>query len=373
MRYCESCLTTSNRPNSQFENGICIACNYSNSEKEELNGRGFWLAQLKEHLKKNGKKNSHNCIVGISGGKDSLRQALWVRDKLEMNPLLVCVSYPPKQMSKTGARNLENIIRHGFDLININPAPVTSMRLTKYCFKNFGNLCKATELALHAGVPKIAASKGIQNILWGENPALQVGDAAVLGNSPIDGSRHRNLNTLKEGGMDWMSCEEHKKFWYEYPSELEFERKKINIFYLGPIWEDWSSNYNATYSMLNGLNPSTLPTMDTGDITRASMLDEEYTNINMLLKYYKFGFGRATDYVNEEIRSGRMSREDAIKIVEVYDGQCSDAIIERFCQYIEISLDEFWDVVRKYTNRSIFNCEGKANRPERMFTVGKGL
>ena len=37
----------------------------------------------------------------------------------------------------------------------------------------------------------------------------------------------------------------------------------------------------------------------TGDISNASMLDEEFTNINMMIKYYKFGFGRTTDIVNE--------------------------------------------------------------------------
>ena len=371
MRYCDNCLTTSLRPNAEFKNGVCIACLYSKTENEHVNAKEYWLASIKENIKKSRRKNAHDCIVGISRGKDSLRQALWVRDKLGVDPLLVCVSYPPKQMSETGAQNLENIIRHGFDLININPAPETSMKLTRYCFQNFGNLCKATELALHAGVPKIAIAKGVRNILWGENPALQVGDAGVLGDSPIDGSKHRNLNTLTEGGMDWMSCDQHKKFWYHYPTELEFERKKIKIYYLGPVWEDWSTINNATYSMFNGLTPSPLPPLETGDLTQSSMLDEEFTNINMLLKYFKFGFGRATDYVNEEIRNGRMSRDQAIKIVEIYDGKCSDDIIERFCRYIEISIQEFWDVVRKYTNQDIFNCDKIGSRPEKKFIVGE--
>ena len=41
-----------------------------------------------------------------------------------------------------------------------------------------------------------------------------------------------------------------------------------------------------------------------GDISGASMIDEEFTNINMMIKYYKFGFGRATDTINERIRAG---------------------------------------------------------------------
>ena len=46
------------------------------------------------------------------------------------------------------------------------------------------------------------------------------------------------------------------------------------------------------------------------------MLDEEFTNINMMIKYYKFGFGRATDILNEQIRGNIITRKKAIKIAE---------------------------------------------------------
>ena len=33
MKYCKECLTTNLRPNASFnENGVCIACEYSNNE-----------------------------------------------------------------------------------------------------------------------------------------------------------------------------------------------------------------------------------------------------------------------------------------------------------------------------------------------------
>jgi len=223
---------------------------------------------------------------------------------------------------------------------------------------------------LHAGVPKLASTMGIKNVLWGENPALQVGDKGVLGANPIDGSNHRNLNTLKEGGLDWINVPYHKRFWYEYPQEIEFLKKKINMFYLGPIWEDWSAMTNATYSAMNGLYTSEFDPLQTGDLSKASMLDEEYTNINMLIKYFKFGFGRATDYVNDEIRGGRLTRLEAAKIVEIYDGRCDDEIIDRFCDYIQITIDDFWKVIYKYTKKDIFEIIPGNIRPIKKFKVG---
>lgn len=60
-----------------------------------------------------------------------------------------------------------------------------------------------------------------------------------------------------------------------------------------------------------------------------------------MIKYYKFGFGRVTDYVNEEIRLGRLSRESAKILVEKYDNSCSDTYIDSFCSYIGISTEYF--------------------------------
>ena len=57
-----------------------------------------------------------DCIIGVSGGKDSTRQALFIREKLKMRPLLVCCTYPPEQLTDLGAKNLSNLIKLGFDL-----------------------------------------------------------------------------------------------------------------------------------------------------------------------------------------------------------------------------------------------------------------
>ena len=65
----------------------------------------------------------YDCIIGVSGGKDSMRQALHARE-LGLNPLLVSCTYPPEQITKIGAKNLANLIELGFDTINVAPAPI---------------------------------------------------------------------------------------------------------------------------------------------------------------------------------------------------------------------------------------------------------
>ena len=377
MRYCKNCLTTSLRPNALFNaDGICIPCEYSLgvSKKSFIPHLETLRSMLQRNKAKRKKHPKYDCIVGVSGGKDSTRQAHWVRDRLELRPLLVCCGYPPLQMTNTGARNISNLISMGFDLEVFTPAPQSSAHLSLTSFKQFGNVAKSTEIALYSAVPRIAIEKKIPLILWGENDALQVGDSAAAGKNYFDANNLRNLNTLIEGGIDWIKDEvgSHKSRAYMYPNKSSFDKAKLDIMFLGPAWDDWSLDENSIYGALTGLTSRPDDIDITGDISGTSMLDEEFSNINMMIKYYKFGFGRTTDICNERIRKKILTRNEAIKLIKKYDGVCDDSIILRYCDYVNINIVEFWDIVNKYVNQKIFKIK-KGERPQRKFTVGVDL
>lgn len=370
--YCDKCLTTNLRPNAKFIGSTCEPCLYAlNPHSVNYEKRLMRLVEKIEGiLKTHSDEAPYDCVVGVSGGKDSTRQALWVRDHLKLRPLLVCCSYPPSQMLQIGAENLSNLLEHGFDLEIINPAPKSARALSREAFSKFGNVCKASEIALFTSVPKIAISKKIPLAFFGENPALQEGDSKTMGVDEFDANNLRFLNTLSDGGIDWITKTLDKKRVqsYYYPDSSDFEEANLSMLYLGPAWSDWDMHENAVYSVLNGLEPRPGEEKYTGDLTNASMLDEEFTNINMMIKYYKFGFGRATDLCNELIRQDKISRQSSIELVKNYDGICSDEIIEKYCEWIEISVEEFWATVVRYTNKSLFDTS--TIRPKRLFEVG---
>jgi hypothetical protein len=111
---------------------------------------------------------------------------------------------------------------------------------------------------------------------------------------------------------------------------------------------------------------------NTQDIRGIFSLDEDWVTFNQMIKYYKYGFGRVSDYINEDIRSNYIKREEAISIVEKYDHCCSDNYIKNFCRYINISLEDFWFNIRKNVNKNIFHIDNKLNI-KKKFKVGKGL
>ena len=258
MKYCKKCLSTNLRPGGKFIDGLCAPCYFNNKESNtNFKTRLNLLKSIYRKSRKDQKnKGAYDCIVGISGGKDSTRQAHWVRDRLGLRPLLICVAYPPKQMTQIGAENLSNIINMDFDLITITPSPKTSAELSLESFRKFGNVSKSSEKALFSTVPRIAIDLGVNTIFWGENNATQVGDFSSLGKDVFDGNNLRKLNTLDSGGEEWIYKKAGKKKGdhYIYPDEIEFKKKKINIYFLGPAWDDWSMANNYPYAALNGLN-----------------------------------------------------------------------------------------------------------------------
>ena len=376
MKYCKICLQTDTRPGIKFDEfGICPACNYHNSlEQVDWNERREELDSIVAF----GKANNHSgydCIMGVSGGKDSTRQAFFVKDVLKMNPLLVSLGYPPEQVTQRGVDNVSNMINHGFDCISINPSPQVWRKLMREGFYKYTNWAKSTELALFSSVPRLAIAYQIPLIWWGENAALQLGDLNVMGKSGSDGNNLRKMNTLAGGDISWLinlGVTEKEILQYNYPSEKEMDEANLRITFLGYFWNDWSLIDNGNFSTLRGLEIRNEKPWEIGDPLGITSLDEDWVTLNQMIKYLKYGFGRISDYVNEDIRNGRISREEGIELNKKYDGSCSPQYIKSFSNYIGITVDEFWEHVDKSVNLELFTKQDQGKYLPK-FEVGIGL
>ena len=361
MIYCHKCLQPDTRPGTKFSSsGLCPACenlDYAPSDFDyEL--RFELLQDLIEPYRRSTVGGGFDCIMGVSGGKDSTRQALWARDQLGLNPLLACLTYPPEQVTIRGTENLSNLIELGFDVVISALGPGTWKESLRRGFLDFTNWCRYSEQCIISSVPQLAMKYGIKLILWGENPGLQLGDMKTVGANGFDGNNLRYMNTVSGGGIQSMldaGFPREELIGYRYPSVEEFDAAELQIYYIGWAWQDWSLVNNGMYSVANGLEMRTDLVENTGDLAGVSSLDEDWVTLNQMIKYYKYGFGRVTDYVNEEIRLGRIDRKSGIELVQEYDGACSPEYIESFCEYIGVSVPFFWEHVRASVNRELFD------------------
>ena len=108
--FCRRCLYHSAHPLGLIidAQGICSGCRV-HEEKDVINwqDREKELIELTSSFKNNNGKN-YDCLIPVSGGKDSYFIVDYVKNKLKLNPLLV--SYNKQFNSTTGIRNLINIL-----------------------------------------------------------------------------------------------------------------------------------------------------------------------------------------------------------------------------------------------------------------------
>ena len=370
MKYCKKCLQPDTRPGIRFDReGVCPPCRYAESlEQVDWDERKNILREITNWGKQHS-QSGYDCIIGVSGGKDSTRQAIYVKEELGLKPLLVCMMYSPEQSTDRGMYNVSNMIRHGFDTVTISPGPKVWRALARHAFLKYGNWARATELALFSSVPRLAIAYQIPLILWGENPALTLGE---LSNDSMgwDGNQMKNGNTLGGGDITWLleaGLKEHQILQYSYPSNEDMAAANLRIVYLGYFWQKWSKLDNGSFSALHGIDIRSMHPSKSGDLFGVDALDDDWVIMNQFVKYLKFGFAKVTETVNEEIRFGRMAREDAIGLVERYDGKCHKENIESFCRFIDIAEEDFWKHLESFVNYNIFvkvdNHQWKLKRP----------
>lgn len=375
MRYCKRCLQPDTRPGILFnEEGVCYACLYEESKKKiDWEERFQQLRSIAEDAKKRAVERNcaYDCVIGVSGGKDSTFQAVYAKEKLGLHPLLVnCV---PSAITEIGRKNIDNLGKLGFDIISIRPNVNIAKQLARKTFFERGNIVAASEYCLWASAYIIADKFNIPLIIQGENAALTLG-TALHQSQTDDAFGVVQLNTLRNFNTnDFLRGEENLSqddlYFYSMPDIQGMKEKGIRAIFLQYYAKEWSQVYNADFSVARGLVGRFDDLHELGRYRRYSSLDDDIVMANQMIKYLKFGFGFATDETCYDIREGRLSREDAVWYVKEYDGKCGDKYIKYACDYLSISEEEFWAVVDKYVNRDLFekNSNGKW---QPKFTIG---
>lgn len=377
MKYCKRCLQPDTRPGIVIDDEqICFACRYEESKATiDWAAREAELKAFAEDAKAEAKKrgNVYDCIVGVSGGKDSTFQAMTARDKLGLNPLLI--NCAPDEITEIGRKNIDNLNNLGFDIISIRPNPRVAKILARKSFFERGNIVAASEYCLWASAYLMAMKMNIPFIIQGENAALTLGAAK---NQEATGNAFAvlQLNTLRGGKTDEFldpenGITEKDLALYQIPSVVEMEKAGIRAIFLQYYSKEWSQVYNADFSIARGLTGRTDDLHALGRYRRYTALDSDAQIPNQMIKYLKFGFGYATDEVCYDIREGRLSREDAKWYVDEYDGLCGEKYIQDTCRYLSITEEEFWEVVDRYVNRDLFMPASECKDPKAKRICGR--
>ena len=353
MKICENCVQPDTRPQIHFENNVCGACLWEEEKKNidwekrknELNEIVIWA--------KTTTKSNYDCVIGVSGGKDSTKQAIIAKENLGLRCLLV--NCEPEGITDLGKYNIENLKNQGFDILSIRPNPKVMKKLIKRDFYKYLNPIKITEYALWSSSYVVAEKFQIPLIIQGENPGLTLGISNSGLGKDENALKADQTPTLSSGWKEYLDVDgikENDLYLFHY-DRIKLEKMNTRAIWLQYFLKDWSSKENAEFSKKFGFRERSkdFRPEDTGSYVGYVGLDSDLQQVNQMLKCIKFGFGQCVDQACYDIRDNRISRNEAIELVKKYDGKCAERYIQKFCEYIEIDIEEFWNVANSFRGK----------------------
>jgi N-acetyl sugar amidotransferase len=360
MRYCKRCVQPDTRPGiSLNKKGVCSACIGHEEKIKKID----WRARRRELeliLNKFRSRDGsyYDCIIPVSGGKDSTYQVYMIKKVFRMHPLAVTYRYFDR--TKLGQKNLENLKRIGVDHIEVAANPETERRLIKRALIKAGDPCLIDHLGIFAVPLRLAVNYKIPLIIWGENPQLEYGGKHKERNRPyLDRkwlSRHGCLQGT--GAEDWVSNDLSLRDLYVYtiPSDRELASIRLHSIFLG-YYLPWDPVENYKIAKRIGFQGSPdgprLGIYDFADLDSTNIVVHHY------IKWFKFGITRMHDNISTEIRNGRMTREEGIRLLRSRKERVPNFEIKKLCSFLDMKESEFWRIIEKFRNRKIWKKDKK--------------
>jgi len=361
IKFCKRCVISNQRPRIVFDDeGVCSACRYAEKKKSEIN----WPARHGELcgvLDKHRKTSGYDVIVPCSGGKDSTFVAATLKEQHGMNPL--CVKWAPFIYTDIGFKNFDSFIQSGYDALVAWPNGIIHRKLARLSFEYygdpfipfiFGQLCYPMQMAYRFNIPIV---------FFGENGEAEYGGDPAANDKPSWDTKDwdriyqkgSGVQKLIDIGLEIGAFEKHEireiSQFYSLPP-MEFDRNP-EFHWLGyyKFWHPQSNYYRAAQNHGFESNPEG---RSEGTYSKYASLDDATDGLHYFMAYIKFGMGRCTSDAAQEVRSGEITREEAVALVKRYDGEVPGRHMDLTQKYLGLDNNHFWQVVNRYRNSKIW-------------------
>jgi N-acetyl sugar amidotransferase len=346
VKYCKKCVIPSSSavPVEFDEEGVCSGCRTAEQRVDiDWERRGRQLGFLLDEYKSKDGKN-YDCIIPVSGGKDSYFQTHVIKNVYGLNPLLV--TYHSNNYTETGMRNLINMREvFGVDHIFFTPSIDLLKRMNRLCFRKMGDMNWHGHCGIYTYPIIVAVKFNVPLVIWGEHGFMDIGGMHSYNDYVEFTYRFRHEHGLR--GYEWHDMlddelepiKENELLWAKYPSDDEIKRVGVRGIYISN-YVKWDPNEHTKLVM----DKYGFKEHEGGfDRTyrKTSNLDDMHENgIHDYLKYIKFGYGRATDHACKDIRDGKLTREQGIEMVRKYD-HVKPRDLYRWLEYVNMTEEEF--------------------------------
>lgn len=378
--FCSRCVMSNQRPSSSPElvkkttaietagfgaDGVCDACRFTEI-KQTINWQereAMLVDLLDRHRRSDGK---FDIVVPGSGGKDSAYVSHVLKYRYGMHPLTV--TWAPHIYTEIGWRNYQAwLFKGGFDNILFTPNPAIHAKITRLAFLNLLNPFQPFIIGQKNLAPRIALQYEIPLIMYGENHAEYHNKLAET-QSPLMNPAHYTGEVGQKyyfGGVHQDELPKHGIQYHDLAPYLPISRGdaaklQIEIHYMS-YYHKWQPQENYYYSVENcGFEPN--PERSEGTYSKYASLDDRIDGFHYYTMFIKFGQGRAMNDAAHEVRDGHISREEAVALVQKYDGEFPKKYFREFLDYLQITEEQFWNAIDQNRSPHLWEKQGSSWR-----------
>lgn len=366
MKLCTKCvIPETNRGMKMGDDGVCPACKYWEEKKNiDWDEKREELGKILDKYRRD--DGYYDCIIPVSGGKDSTYQVHVIKKEFNMNPLLVTFTHD--WQTSVGIYNRDALSRQfDVDHIMFTPNPDVVRRITKASMKLLGgDFCWHCHAGIFAFTMRIAVKYGIPLLIYGDNyireTGMDIGDERFNQDKQyVLDKQMRGFDTNAFVGKEGLTKSDLE--FYELPSDEALNELGLVGLFLGD-YIDWDGKKNAEFIKKEyGWHGAEYGQSNDGYIApygpvcEGTYEDFENTECKMpgvhdYLKFLKLGYGRASDHASMDIRRGLMTREKAMEKIEEYDGKRPSSLYW-LLGYMEMTENEFLDIAFRARDKRI--------------------
>lgn len=393
--FCKRCVISNQRPNSAVEyrhnsasekqtigfdgEGICDACRLA-EQKQRID----WAARDQElrelcdrHRSKDG---SYDCVVPGSGGKDSFYAAHILKHRYNMHPLTI--TWAPHIYTEWGWRNFQRWIHAGFDNYLCTPNGRVHRLLTRLAVDRLFHPFQPFIIGQKSLAPKMSILHDIPLVFYGENEA-EYGNPIADNNSATRDWKYFSMEKDSDiyiGGTSLLELKEHfdvtrhelEPYLPARPEDIENTGTEVH--YLGYYlrWHPQSCYYYAFEHGGFEASPERTP----GTYSKYNSIDDRIDDFHYYTTYIKFGIGRATYDAAQEIRSGDITRDEGIALVQRFDGEYPTRFEQEIFDYLSVTERDFGRVTESFEQptmtREYFSGLADSFRSPHLWTFANG-
>jgi len=354
LRYCVRCCMPETQEGLKFDElGICQACQ-SSEQKIHINWveREVELRKVLESAKSNA-GNNYDCIVPISGGKDSVYQLHVLVNVYGMKPLAVTFSH--NWYSETGWYNLQNSLQEfNVDHIMFTPNRDLVNRIANRSLGAIGDACWHCHSGVGAFPLQAAVRFNIPLLIWGESIAESSGRASYM--DPVHKfDRDYFIKVSAKRQPSEMLCEtlsERDLYPFNAPTIEEIERVGVYGIHLGD-YVFWDEERQTEFIRQEyGWKETEMEGAYKGYKSAECIMP----GVHDFACYLKRGYGRSTFQASLDVRNGLMTREEGFKIAREIDSERPGAL-DYFLKITNLTEEQFYKTLKQLKHEKLIDID----------------